>query len=113
VPASSSPHVVPVPLSNHANVGPEEAYVAAISSCHMLFFLNLAAKRTFVIDSYEDAAVGEMTKEPDGKSWMSRINLRPNIVFQAPGSQPPLRLRSFTTRPMTNVISPTRSRRRL
>ncbi len=81
VPASSSPHVVPIPLSNAANVDPEESYVAAISSCHMLFFLGLAAARTFVIDSYDDAAVGVMEKNENGKMWMSRVTLRPKIVF--------------------------------
>jgi organic hydroperoxide reductase OsmC/OhrA len=84
VAASSSPHVVPAPLSNAANVDPEEAYVAAIASCHMLFFLNLAAKQKFVVDTYEDNAIGEMTKGADGKIWMSRIRLRPNIIFSGP-----------------------------
>jgi organic hydroperoxide reductase OsmC/OhrA len=81
VPASSSPHEVPVPLSNPAHVDPEEAFVAAIASCHMLFFLNLAAKRGFVIDSYDDDAVGVMEKGVDGKMWMAKARLRPRIVF--------------------------------
>src|ERR1044072_8595007 len=62
VPASSSPSVVPAPWSNAAHVDPEEAFVAALSSCHMLTFLHLASKRGFQIDSYDDAAVGSMTK---------------------------------------------------
>ncbi|TOP07235.1 peroxiredoxin, partial [Vibrio parahaemolyticus] len=61
VPASPSPHVVPLPLSVEENVDPEEAFVAALSSCHMLVFLSIAAKRRYVIDSYVDAAEGELT----------------------------------------------------
>jgi len=81
VPASSSPFVVPVPMSVAANVDPEEALVAATSSCHMLFFLNYAAKRGFVIDSYTDRASGIMEKNAEGKIAMTRITLRPQIVF--------------------------------
>jgi organic hydroperoxide reductase OsmC/OhrA len=88
VPASASPLHVPVPLSDPSGVDPEEAYVAAISSCHMLFFLSLAAKREFVIDSYEDNAVGVMDKGADGAMWMSRVNLRPRILWS--GVQPTL-----------------------
>jgi organic hydroperoxide reductase OsmC/OhrA len=79
VPASSSPHVVPVPWSNPAAVDPEEAFVAAISSCHMLTFLFLAAKRGFQIDSYEDEAVGSMTKNEKGVPWISSVVLNPKI----------------------------------
>ncbi|MDW2173423.1 OsmC family peroxiredoxin, partial [Vibrio sp. 1567] len=61
VPASPSPHVVPLPLSVEENVDPEEAFVAALSSCHMLVFLSIAAKRRYVIDSYVDAAEGQLT----------------------------------------------------
>ncbi len=81
VPASSSPHVVPLPMSVAANVDPEEALVAAVSSCHMLFFLSIAAKRGFVVDSYVDRAVGVMEKNSEGKIAMTRITLRPDIVF--------------------------------
>src|ERR1044071_9453284 len=66
IPASSSPHVVPVQLSNAACVDPEEAFVASLSSCHMLTFVWLASKRGFQIDSYEDEAVGTMTKNEKG-----------------------------------------------
>src|SRR3972149_5872698 len=62
VPASSSPHVVPVPLSDAAAVDPEEAFVASLSSCHMLYFLFFAAKRGFVVDSYVDRPIGHMGK---------------------------------------------------
>ncbi|RJG06581.1 OsmC family peroxiredoxin [Noviherbaspirillum cavernae] len=81
VPASSSPLSVPLPMSNAANVDPEEALVAAASSCHMLFFLHVAAKRGFVVESYLDNAVGVMDTNGDGKMAMTRITLRPKVVF--------------------------------
>ena len=81
VPASSSPHVMPAPLSDPNNVDPEEAFVAAIASCHMLWFLSLAAKRGFVIDTYSDDAVGVMEKNEQGKMAITRIALRPQISF--------------------------------
>src|SRR6188474_879589 len=80
VPASSSPHAVRVPFSVEAAVDPEEALVAAASSCHMLSFLWVAAQRGFNLDSYVDDAVGEMT-ETDGKQWVSKITLDPQIVW--------------------------------
>ena len=81
VAASSSPKVVPLPLSVEANVDPEEAFVAALSSCHMLFFLSYAAQRGFVIDRYEDQAVGTMGKNAQGQIAMLKVVLRPRIVF--------------------------------
>ncbi|EJT3518156.1 OsmC family protein [Vibrio parahaemolyticus] len=81
VPASPSPHVVPLPLSVEENVDPEEAFVAALSSCHMLVFLSIAAKRRYVIDSYVDAAEGELTAGENGKEWVSRVVLNPTVVF--------------------------------
>ncbi len=81
VPASSSPHVVPLPHSVEANVDPEEAFVASLSSCHMLFFLAIAAKRKFVVDSYVDNAVGTMERDADGRLSITRVRLRPEIVF--------------------------------
>jgi organic hydroperoxide reductase OsmC/OhrA len=81
VPASSSPHVVPVPMSDAAGVDPEEALVAATSSCHMLFFLSFAARRDFIVDSYTDRASGIMEKNAEGRMAMTRITLRPDIVF--------------------------------
>ena|SRR6185295_4688130 len=80
VPASSSPSVVPVPYSNPAHVDPEEAFIASISSCHMLTFLYLAAKQGFQIDRYEDEAVGVMTKNENGVPWVSRVTLNPEII---------------------------------
>ena len=87
VPASSSPSVLPVPMSSLEAVDPEEALVAATSSCHMLFFLFIAAKQGFVVDSYSDQAYGEMGKNAEGKTLMSKITLRPKIEFS--GSKQP------------------------
>jgi organic hydroperoxide reductase OsmC/OhrA len=81
VPASSSPLSVPLPMSDAAALDPEEALVAATSSCHMLFFLSLAAKGGFVIDRYRDDAVGTMDKNGEGRVAMTRIALRPAIAF--------------------------------
>jgi organic hydroperoxide reductase OsmC/OhrA len=81
VPASSAPSVVPVPLSDPAGVDPEEAFVASLSSCHMLWFLFHAAKGGFVVDSYRDAAIGHMEKNAEGRQWMARVVLHPEIVF--------------------------------
>src|SRR5258706_1013396 len=81
VPASASPLVVPVPWSNPANVDPEEAFVAAISSCHMLTFVYLASKQGFQIDRYHDEAIGEMAKNECGESWVSLVRLNPQITY--------------------------------
>ncbi len=81
VPASSSPHVVPLPLSVAAAVDPEEAFVASLSSCHMLSFLYIAAKRGFVVESYRDEAVGVLAKDTAGKLAMTRVTLRPDAEF--------------------------------
>jgi organic hydroperoxide reductase OsmC/OhrA len=81
VPASSSPAVVRVPYSNPANIDPEEAYVASISSCHMLTFLHLARVAGFQIDSYDDEAVGETVKNDSGVPWVGTVVLNPKIVY--------------------------------
>lgn len=81
VPASSSPQVVRAPLSDPAAVDPEEALVAALSSCHMLFFLSLAAQQGFVVDRYADAAVGIMEKNEQGRMAMTVVTLRPEVTF--------------------------------
>lgn len=81
VPASPSPSVVPAPYSNSANVDPEEAFVAAVSSCHMLTYLYVASKQGFQVDSYRDEAVGVMTRNERGIPWVSRITLYPKIVY--------------------------------
>ena len=81
VPASSSPHSVRLPYSVAEAVDPEEAFVAALSSCHMLTFLYVAAKQGFVVDRYADEAVGEMTRNESGKFWVSKVTLAPAITF--------------------------------
>lgn len=81
IPASPSPSVVPAPYSNPANIDPEEAYVASISSCHMLTFLYLAAKQGFQVDSYEDEAIGLMSTNEKGVPWVSSVTLHPKIVY--------------------------------
>jgi organic hydroperoxide reductase OsmC/OhrA len=81
VPASPSPGVVPVPYSNPAHVDPEEAYVAAISSCHMLTFLYVAMRQSIVVERYEDDAVGVMRKNEGGAIWISAVTLNPRIAY--------------------------------
>lgn len=81
IPASASPQAVRAPFSVAEAVDPEEALVAAASSCHMLSFLYVASKRGFVVDSYEDNAFGVMEKNPQGKFAVTRITLRPKIQF--------------------------------
>jgi organic hydroperoxide reductase OsmC/OhrA len=87
VPASSSPHIVPLPYSVEANVDPEEAFIASLSSCHMLFFLSITAQQGFIVDQYLDNAVGVMEKGSDGKIAMTRVTLRPEVFFS--GEQQP------------------------
>ena len=81
VPGSSSPHVVPVPGSDPHAVDPEEAFVASLSSCHMLWFLSIAAGRGFRVDDYADEALGTMARNAEGKLAMTRVVLRPRVVF--------------------------------
>ncbi|WP_349368817.1 OsmC family protein [Salinarimonas sp.] len=81
VPASASPLNVPFPWSRAEAVDPEEAFVAAIASCHMLVFLSIAAKKRFLVEAYEDAARGVMTPNADGKLWVSRVTLDPKIAW--------------------------------
>ena len=81
VPASSSPHVVRVPFSDPAAVDPEEAYVAALSSCHMLWFLSIAAREGYVVEAYRDEAEGTMSKNDAGKEVMTRVVLKPRVSF--------------------------------
>ena len=87
VAGSSAPHSVQPPYSDAAAVDPEEALVAALSSCHMLFFLAFAGKKGWVVDSYTDNAAGTMDKNADGKTAITRIVLRPHVTFA--GAAPP------------------------
>jgi organic hydroperoxide reductase OsmC/OhrA len=81
VAASASPHVVPPPSSNPTAVDPEEAFVASLSSCHMLWFLSLCAQRGLRVDRYDDAAQGVMSENAAGKLAITRVTLRPRAVF--------------------------------
>jgi organic hydroperoxide reductase OsmC/OhrA len=80
--ASSSPSIVPLPHSNPAGVDPEEAFVAAASSCHMLTFLDLARRAGHELLSYEDEAVGTLAKSAEGVRWIDHIDLRPKIRYR-------------------------------
>lgn len=78
---SSSPHVVPLPLSVEAAVDPEEAFIASLSSCHMLWFLSIAAEKGFIVESYQDNAEGILGENDEGKLAMTKVTLRPKVVF--------------------------------
>lgn len=81
VPASSAVSSVPLPYSKAENVDPEEAFVAAISSCHMLAFLYVAAKANFLVDAYDDLALGTMTRNSKGRLAVTSVQLRPDVTF--------------------------------
>lgn len=81
VPASASPEIVPLPKSIAGNIDPEEAFVASLSSCHMLFFLAIAAKRGHVIDNYTDCAIGHLARNEQGRMAITKVILRPKIHF--------------------------------
>ena len=81
VAASASPHIVPMPWANPDAVDPEEGFVASVSSCHMLFFLDFARRAGVIVTSYDDEAEGEMERGSDGKTRITRITLRPKIAF--------------------------------
>ena len=81
VPASASPQVVPVPMSIEEAVDPEEAFVASLSSCHMLWFLSIIAKRGFAVMRYTDNAIGVVGKNSNGKMAMTSVVLHPRIEF--------------------------------
>lgn len=87
VTASSSPHVVPLPLSVAEAVDPEEAFVAALASCHMLSFLYVAARQGCVVESYRDQATGILAKNAAGKQAMTEVTLHPQVTFGG-GKQP-------------------------
>jgi organic hydroperoxide reductase OsmC/OhrA len=95
VPASSSPQAVKVPLSDPAAVDPEEAFVASLSSCHMLWFLSLAARKGFLIESYVDNAVGRLERDAEGRMAITRVTLRPAIQFGGTRHPTPEELRAL------------------
>ena len=81
VAGSSSPQVVPLPMSDAAAVDPEEAFVASLSSCHLLWFLDIACRAGWVVDDYVDAASGVLAKGADGRLMMTQVTLRPAVRF--------------------------------
>jgi organic hydroperoxide reductase OsmC/OhrA len=81
VAGSSAVSSVPLPHSDPAAVDPEEMFIASLSSCHLLWFLALAAKAGFVVDRYEDAAVGTLARDARGRVAMTRVTLRPRVAF--------------------------------
>lgn len=89
VAASASPQIVPLPHCVPENVDPEEAFVAALSSCHMLFFLSFAARGGLIVDAYDDQATGVLGKGADGRLCMTDVTLRPKVAFV--GEAPPTR----------------------
>ena len=88
VPASPSPHIVPPPMSDPAGVDPEEAFIASLSSCHMLFFLDFARRAGLVVDTYLDEASGELGKDSEGRTAMTRVALHPRISWAGEAPQP-------------------------
>lgn len=86
VPASASPHIVPLPQSVAAAVDPEEAFIAALSSCHMLFFLDFARREGLIVDSYRDEAEGKMARIADQRYAITHVWLRPKVTYS--GKQP-------------------------
>lgn len=88
IPASASPQAVPAPFSDAAAVDPEEALVAAVSSCHMLWFLHLARDAGLAVDSYRDEAAGRLGKDDRGRMAITRVVLRPRIAFSGAAPDP-------------------------
>lgn len=84
--ASSAPESVPLPMSDASAVDPEEAMIASLSSCHMLWFLAFAANAGLILDSYRDQASGELDRDEAGKRYLARVTLRPVTAFT--GRQP-------------------------
>lgn len=86
VPASASPGIVPLPMSDAAGVDPEEAFVASLSSCHMLWFLDVAARAGWVVDHYRDEATGVLARDACGVLAMTRVTLHPQVRFAGDNS---------------------------
>ena len=76
VPGNAAPANIPRTVTPAPGVDPEQAFVASLSSCHMLWFLHLACNRKFVVDRYVDEAVGLLDKD-----WISKVTLRPSVTF--------------------------------
>ena len=87
IPASSSPHVVPMPMSDPFAADPEELFVASIANCHMLWFLSIASSKKFIVDRYQDNPAGVMQKNEQGNVAVTHCVLRPAVQFS--GNQVP------------------------
>lgn len=92
---SSSPHVVKLPLSREDAVDPEEMLVAALSSCHMLTFLDLARRAGFVVDAYVDQAEGVMGKDERGRIAITQVKLNPQIAWSGEKQPAPEEIREL------------------
>ena len=88
----------PAYLGSASCVDPEEAFVASLSSCHMLTFLAMAARKRYVVDSYTDQAVGVLDKDPPGHLAMTRVTLRPQVAFGGEKIPSPQELRQLHER---------------
>jgi organic hydroperoxide reductase OsmC/OhrA len=95
IPASPSPLVVAAPWSNAASIDPEEAFVASVASCHLLWFLHMAVDAGVEVAQYEDHAVGHLTRDERGKLWISRIILHPRIEWIGPRHPAPDEVRDL------------------
>src|SRR5439155_20925923 len=106
VPASASPHIVPAPWSDPTGVDPEEAFIASLASCHMLFFVDFARRAGLVIDDYVDEAEGILEKRADGKMAMTRVTLHPCVPGPAirPPKPPSPTSTTARTRPASSPI---------
>lgn len=93
--ASASPHIVPPPWADGDRIDPEEAFVASLSSCHMLFFLALAAKQGLSIEEYSDSATGLLTDRGDGKLAMAEVVLKPRIRFTGEATPEPAQIEAL------------------
>jgi organic hydroperoxide reductase OsmC/OhrA len=95
VPASSSPQIVPLPMSRTDAVDPEEAFVASLASCHMLWFLSIAAERGYQVNAYRDTAVGVMSRNEEGKLAITRVTLHPHVEFTGSNRPEPAALQAL------------------
>lgn len=95
LPASASPQIVPLPLSREDAVDPEEAFVASLSSCHMLWFLSIAAERGYVVERYDDRAEGVLEKNHEGRLAITEVTLNPRVQFSGASTTTPAALREL------------------
>lgn len=88
VPAAAAPANIPPSAAGAPGVDPEQAFVAALSSCHMLWFLHLACNRKFKVTRYRDEATGVLERAADGREAMTRVTLRPAVWFEGAAPAP-------------------------